>query len=322
MNTEIRALFVGINYKSFLNHGDSTLLKLRQSRLKVVGSWEDNPELVVCVDVDQSALRLARKARRKNVRTVLIQSEPMVVVPLNGHPKALKTFDTVFQIGRPNSRPLLPWPQHSFENPVNGKKVNSGQAVLIQSRKYSFVKGQLYSLRVQLAAKDKRVIVVGHGWMEPLHRTLARLLVEFLRALMAGVQIDMKTLSTGFQKPLNLLGPAESKRVAMNDFTVAVVIENSQEYMSEKLFDALVGGSIPVYVGPDLENFEIPSALYVKSEASIDSVQQGISEALDMDYVSWQQQVWDFLRREETIELWHSTNAQLRILNWVSENLK
>jgi hypothetical protein len=75
-------------------------------------------------------------------------------------------------------------------------------------------------------------------------------------------------------------------------------------------------------VGPDLENFEIPSALYVKSDASIDSVQQGISEALEMDYVSWQQQVWDFLSREETIELWHSTNAQLRILNWVSENLK
>jgi hypothetical protein len=322
MNTEIRTLFVGINYKSFLDYSDSALLEIPQSRLKVVSSWEDEPELVVCVDVDQSALRLARKARRKNVRTVLIQSEPLVVVPLNGHPRVLKTFDKVFQIGRPNSRPFLPWPQHSFKNPERGKKLNSGQAILIQSRKYSFVRGQLYSLRVQLAAKDKRVIVVGHGWREPLHRTLARLLIEFLRALMAGAQIDMKTLRTGFQKPLNLLGPVESKRVAMHDFTVAVVIENSQEYMSEKLFDALVGGSIPVYVGPDLENFGIPSALYVKSDASIDSVQHGISEALEMDYVSWQQQVWDFLRREGTIELWHSTNAQHRILNLVSENLK
>jgi hypothetical protein len=42
------------------------------------------------------------------------------------------------------------------------------------------------------------------------------------------------------------------------------VIENSPDYVSEKLFDVLVHGVVPLYVGPPLEEFGIPSSLVVQ----------------------------------------------------------
>lgn len=314
MSEAIRTLFVGINHQSFLdleNFGNENPLP---SQMKLISSPTEDPDLIICVDVDRSALKIVRSMRHKNVTKVLVASEPEVVVPLNSHPKVLKEFDKVLQIGRPGQFPLLPWPQHLFENPATAHKPDSGKAILIQSRKYSFVKGQLYSLRVVLASSDKRVFVVGRSWAETWYRTLGRLIVELGRALRAGVAIDWQTCISGFKTPVNLLGPAESKNVAMQEFKVAVVIENSQEYMSEKLFDAFVGGCIPVYVGPDLGAFGIPPTLYVSADATLDSVKRGISAALAIDYVTWQNQVKNFLAEEKTRELWSSGIARLRIL--------
>ena len=197
MSEVIRTLFVGINHQSFLgleNLGSEDLLP---GQMKFISSPTEDPELVICIDVDQSAFRLVRSMRRRSIKTVLIASEPSVVVPLNIHPKVLKEFDKVLQIGRPGQFPLLPWPQHSFENPVISQKQDSDQAILIQSRKYSFVKGQLYSLRAGLASSDKRVFVVGHGWAETRYRTLGRLLVELGRAFRAGVPVENSIESSG-----------------------------------------------------------------------------------------------------------------------------
>jgi hypothetical protein len=315
MNEVIKTLFVGVNHKSFLGLENSGNENLLPSQMKLVSTSTENPDLIICVDVDRSALKLVRSMRRRGITTVLVASEPSAVVPFNGHPKVLKVFDKVLQIGRPGQLPLLPWPQHPFDNPVTTQKRDSGKAVLIQSRKYSFVKGQLYSLRVHVASRDKRVFVVGHGWTETWYRTLGRLMIELGRAVRAGAAVDWQTCISGFKTPLNLLGPAESKNVAMQEFKVAVVIENSQEYMSEKLFDALVGGCIPVYVGPDLGTFGIPPTLYVSADATLESVKLGISAALEMDYVTWQNQVEHFLADEKTRQRWSSDLARLRILS-------
>jgi hypothetical protein len=315
MSEVIRTLFVGVNHQSFLGLENSGGENLLPSKMKLVSTPTANPELIICVDVDRSALKLVRSMRRRSITTVLVASEPGVVVPLNCQPKVLKEFDKVLQIGRPGQLPLLPWPQHPFENLANAHTRDSGRAILIQSRKYSFVKGQLYSLRVRLASSDKRVFVVGRGWAETWYRTLGRLMIELGRALRAGVAVDWQTCISGFKTPLNLLGPAESKNAAMQEFKVAVVIENSQEYMSEKLFDALVGGCIPVYVGPNLGTFGIPPTLYVRADATLESVKLGISAALEMDYGTWQNQVEHFLTDEKTRQLWSLDRARLRILN-------
>jgi hypothetical protein len=308
-------LFTGINHEHMVSGQNLEILKrLVSAPMDVSESTSTTPDLIICVDVNDADLRQVRKWHKRGVPTVLIASEPRVVVPANYSKKTLATFDRIVEVGRPKTDPLLPWPQHSFANPALGPKPNSGNAILIQSRKYSFVKGQLYGLRAQLAAEDNRVYVVGHSWDEKVFRTIGRLCIEFLRAVRSGVALDFSTFVTGFQEPINLLGPSESKIVAMSQFRVAVVIENSQEYMSEKFFDALVGGCIPVYVGPDLSDFEIPTDVYLKAGASLASVKEGITTALGLDYDLWQSRVKEFLAAEKTIRMWESSNALSRIL--------
>lgn len=310
-----RVLLVGINHQSLISGvNERSQNNLWPAPVDLVTSTSTAPDLVICVDVDDSSLREVLKWRKQGVRTVLIASEPRVVVPANYSRKTLASFDRVLEVGRPKSSPILPWPQHPFTDPVVGEKPASKDAILIQSRKYSFVRGQLYGLRVQLAAKDPRVFVVGHAWSEGLLRTTGRLLIDFFRAVRSGAALDLSTFITGFQRPINLLGPAESKTVAMEKFRVAVVIENSQEYMSEKLFDALVGGCIPVYVGPDLGDFGIPPEIYVKADANVESVQSGITRALNLDYESWQARTHQFLGQFETNSFWGSSSSIRRIL--------
>jgi hypothetical protein len=45
-------------------------------------------------------------------------------------------------------------------------------------------------------------------------------------------------------------------------------MENEASYVSEKLFDALVYGCIPIYVGPNLEEFGIPQNVAFKIESN------------------------------------------------------
>jgi hypothetical protein len=186
--------------------------------------------------------------------------------------------------------------------------------VLIQSAKYSFVKGQLYGLRIRLASTDERIDVYGYGWTEHSWRTWARLAVELVRAIKGGAKLDLSTFKTAFGRPLSYLGPVESKNVAMAKFKVAVVIENSQEYMSEKLFDAFFARCIPVYVGAELEPFGIPDSLYVRASPSQESVSEAISFALSMDYESWRSKVDAFLEDPQTREKWDGKSATRRIL--------
>lgn len=306
---------VGINHQSLVSgEGLEGANSLFPDPVEVITSDSVKPDLVICVDVNDISYREVLKWRMQGVRTVLIASEPRVVVPANYSEQTSNAFEKVIEVGRPMTSPVLPWPQHPFTQPAKRSKSTSEKAILIQSRKYSFVKGQLYGLRVQLASKDKRVYVVGHAWDENLLRTIGRLLIDFFRAVKSKAPLDLSTFITGFKKPLNLIGPAESKVAAMSEFKVAVVIENSQEYMSEKFFDALVGGCIPVYVGADLGAFGIPPELYVKAEANLDSVQLAITKALSLDYESWQTRAQTFLTEAETHQRWESTNALKRIL--------
>jgi len=50
-------------------------------------------------------------------------------------------------------------------------------------------------------------------------------------------------------------------------YKIAVVIENSADFISEKLFDSIRSGCVSVYVGPNLEKYGIPKASAIQVDA-------------------------------------------------------
>lgn len=319
MSNSLKIYCVGINPDAFLQlRGMAELSRnhiVNGTRIELVQSLEDGPDVLVCVDLDARARRIAKTAKGKSgIRTVLVMSEPSVVIPYHDNPKALEIFDDVLRVGRPGAAPVLPWPQKLTKLPVLKGAYKSDRTIMIQSCKYSFVSGQLYSLRAQVANSDDRLDVFGFGWDEPWLSTIPRLIVEFFRALAGGARLDRQTLWTAFLRPLNYKGPVQSKIEAMAHYKVALVVENSQEYMSEKLFDSFIGGCIPVYLGADLKDFDIPSDLYVRANPNLKSISAAIDLALTMDYDAWLERLNRFLSRREVFDRWNEEACNLRIL--------
>ena len=50
------------------------------------------------------------------------------------------------------------------------------------------------------------------------------------------------------------------------------MIENSLDYISEKLFDCFKSGTVPIYIGPNLEEFGIPSNTVIVAPDNIEDL--------------------------------------------------
>ena len=74
------------------------------------------------------------------------------------------------------------------------------------------------------------------------------------------------------------------KILATSGYKVALVIENSFELVTEKIFDAWLAGCIPVYVGPDLSDLGVPDELYLRALPNWVSVSESIEIALEVDH--------------------------------------
>lgn len=317
----MKILLTGRNPFQGLKDSDEASLGyvLTQNGMELVESLRFQPDVLICVDWTPRVRATVSQARRLGIKTVLVVNEPTVVIIDHGKKSVLAKFDRVLMVGRPNEEPLLPWPQSWIGIEVDASKKRLQRALMIQASKFSFVRGQLYSLRLRIAAKDTRLDLFGIGWHEQVHRRMLRLVWEFLYALRGRARLDFDCLKNFSLAPLAYLGPTEDKVFLMTHYKVAVVIENSMEFMSEKLFDCFFAKCIPVYVGPSLVNFGIPDNLYVRAEPNENSVALAITKALAMDYDSWNSDISVFLSEGGTRAQWSSLGAIEKI---VTEALK
>jgi hypothetical protein len=60
------------------------------------------------------------------------------------------------------------------------------------------------------------------------------------------------------KKYKNYLGAVDNKSEIMRTYQISIVIENSADFISEKLFDSVRSGCVTIYIGPDLVKYGIP----------------------------------------------------------------
>ena len=120
-----------------------------------------------------------------------------------------------------------------------------------------------------------------------------------------------KSLKT---KPLNYLGQSDNKLRTISKYKVSLVIENSAEYMSEKLMDSVLAGAIPVYVGPPVGAFEIPPDLVISADPNFKSVNAAIGRALRVNYKKWHGLAKEWLQPQGLREKWDSPEVNNLVL--------
>lgn len=259
-------------------------------------------EFCLLLDLEKAQLRGIKRSIPDARNRFLIVREPRQVHPF-AHTRVIqKLFGHIFRLGTYNygSDDLTPWPYTSTQSApiqVPGQRRRLQAVAAIAAWRVSFIRGALYDLRAE-AFSGLDVDTFGRGWDAPLASKFKEVLAQLFNGLRWPQQLSLGSGKQIFSRPRNFLGEAADKKEILGTYKASLVIENSRDYMSEKVLDALTAGSIPVYVGPDLSPFGIPDSLVVICEPNMESLSLGIDYALGMDYDAWRVELDSWLRSD------------------------
>ena len=285
--------------------------------LQVVSEFNDC-DLYLSFDLIDYAF-LNNYSNRKIIK-VLIRQEPKIVLPQTYMEKNMTNFDFIIDVGKPKSGKLrvLNWPQ-DLTSYIKNPKIKNNRVVIINSNLLSLTKGENYSLRRQAINGIKELDLYGYQWNNSFHKKIKTFFIELKKYTLRFNLLRIKGIKYYFRYYNNYLGEVEDKRSIISMYKYCLVIENSSDYLSEKLFDALLSGCVPIYVGPDLAKYEIPRSLFIQAQPNLDDIRFKINEAKKINYNEWVENLNIWLSESETYENWSEHLFLSKILKLVKD---
>jgi hypothetical protein len=228
---------------------------------------------------------------------VLIRLEPSSVYPAQYTEKIESEYRLVISPGRTDlpKEQFVRWPYEYQANPstpelitpsikdVVSAKIALGlydydhwvkrpiNCSMVVANKVSPNNSGNYALRREFAKStpEGTLNVYGALWRASFPQKFRHRLGLLSFALRSGSQVRLRSIFAGmFESYPNIVGPILNKHDIIEQSKFSLVIENSDEYISEKLIDALIGGSIPIYIGASLHNSGIPEDLVLGFESN------------------------------------------------------
>jgi len=198
-------------------------------------------------------------------RRILVLWEPYIVEKTRYLPKVLELFGSVFApsidwADRVNGR-AFSWPQDDFtsENVFENWEDRLNQAVMVQGNKFSARKGEQYSLRRRTLSQTNidELLLFGTNWNKGINFDWW----HWSRSLINSSWSDVSLKSLYGLGKINsqYAGESSNKSQTLKNFQISIVIENSSDFISEKLFDSVRAGCLTLFVGPRLDRYGIPN---------------------------------------------------------------
>jgi hypothetical protein len=285
-----------------------------------------SPGVYVFIDFDNDPAEKLPKVEGRPP-AILVRQEPSVVRPQNFRPDYLKHMGLVIDVGRSPfaSKSRINWPQRwkleylELSTLADNERID--RFAIINANKMSFVEGELYSLRRLAAQKSADIDVWGFDWDTPWFKRATKAFEELLIPLKHGFGIKLAAIKGWFKSPLSFKGTSEDKLSTLASYEYALVIENSIEYMSEKLFDSLFAGTFPIYVGPNPVDFGMPEFVAIHSSPDVESVMNAIVQARTIDLDAWRAAVLTWLKSDGVEHGWSGPFITQRIIDKIDETL-
>jgi hypothetical protein len=280
------------------------------------------------------------KAYRKFLRrggstenSVLVRLEPKVVYPSQYLSRTESKYGLIISPGTlPQSiQNRFMWPYYYNMNPLTPDvKISDLREIIRNAQEvgiYSLANWKQRTIRLSLIASNKvsplsdnnyrirrrfaqhlspdLLHTYGNLWHSSLKSRIVHRLQVAWFSLKCGVWPNPRELYGNlFYNYPTAHGSIADKHLVIQDSKFSLVLENDNGYMSEKLIDALIGGSIPLYFGPNPEQFGIPSGLVMHIDESLDRISE-IVEGVSLEKVeSMLELTQEFLRSEEFAQLW------------------
>lgn len=227
-------------------------------------------EYFICFNLSEKVLEWIYGLKTPLKNSILIIMEPKTVCPLNYIRQNRELFMNTFiasPLWKMNEQEVIfNWPQaidiRKTKKIICLNKSRNKDTVLINSDKISFIKGEMYSLRKKIVC-SLPIVLYGKNWNKEFPYKIRRFLFAFkkvfrqsivARRILFDLRVFVKNGIYLFRKPQDYRGAVLDKSIlTLSEFSL--VIENELTYVSEKLFDVISAGCIPIYIGPDLKLF-------------------------------------------------------------------
>jgi hypothetical protein len=248
---------------------------------------DESADALIAHSYNQSVGKYIQRNIIPKNKLILVLWEPYIVETTRYKREVFSKFGTTFA-------PSIEWAMkvdaHSFNWPQDEIpdedvfvewKERKNRAVMVQGNKFSARKGELYSLR-------RRVIrnlgvplldLFGTNWNKGLNFDWWHWSRSLLNSKFS--EVSIRSFYGLGKKYNNYLGVTNDKNKTLSQYKIAIVIENSGDFVSEKLFDSIRSGCVSVYAGPNLEKYGIPKASAIQVEAKLGVVSNMVRSLLE-----------------------------------------
>ena len=239
----------------------------------------------------------SRKAIRECVKYGVSKNNRILILweskEVNGKLYKISTFSNyghIFSLSRGWSKNSS---THNFKWPQGRAKLlrqtekkwlsRKNKFVFIGSNKYSVSRGELYSLRrvILRNTKSKKFIdLFGHGWDKSFIYDFKDVVSSLIKTNYKNYSINSIRLFA--RKYTNYQGISLNKNDTLNKYKFALIIENSTEYISEKLFEALENECIVLYVGGNLKENDLNKNIAIQASTNTADVFDKLNKILNL----------------------------------------
>lgn len=244
----------------------------------------------------------------KNIKKFLIVEECKDLRPLNWNPEIHKMFDTIFtwsnELISQNKKYKKIFLTNLNKNSNHYKNIsyNDKKIILLNSNKYLNSKNELYSLRRKIIEYAQihninKFKLYGNDWNRNTFKM--NKWYSFLNSKRFNFLFKTEKYKNIYK------GRADDKDEIMSEFDFAFCFENiknTEDYVTEKITDAMISGSIPIYYGcPNIYDY-FPKNTFINFEEfnSIDDCFSYLKNMSKKSVLNYKYNIKEFLESNES----------------------
>lgn len=285
--------------------------------------------------------------------TILIRTEPKSVFPAQYQKKVERLYGLIISPGflgdnfdKSKFVPQTYYPQRHHGGPgfedLNSKQLfqksidqkrfelsnwhsRAGNIILLASNKFSPLPNSGYDLRrriAELTIDFDGIKIYGMYWNVSVITRLSLYLSMLKFNLFSGFipNLDIRQLKK--IKSRNIIGEAGDKYTLLQNAKFQLIVENSIETVTEKIFDAFILGIIPIYCGPDLENLGIPSSTYIEINWDLSNLLDVIENLNQINVENYLMEILNFMKSENFWNIWEENASFNRIAQFIRDYIQ
>jgi hypothetical protein len=197
--------------------------------------------------------------------------------------------------------------------------------VLVAGNKVSPVSSANYAIRRKLAHQIPKPLLEVYGplWNDSLYLKLRHRVAVFVAALKQGTFPNViEIYGNLFRGYPNSRGMVDDKHNLLKNSKYSLVIENSNSIVTEKLFDSILNGCIPIYIGPDLDKIEFPRGAVIPVEGESKEITEILSMLNQHRIEKYLMEMSEFIISKKFLETWGAKSVYSKVAQIVHEYIE